>query len=314
MSSFISGEEHDWSDVTPVPQDDGPAPVAAIKYSAAYRELMDIFRAVLASEEYSARTVALTEEILTHNAANYTVWHFRRNAIKALGMDLGKEIDFMDKFAGDNPKNYQIWHHRREIAKMRDDCERELTFTRNVFEIDPKNYHAWAHRQWALKHFNAWENELEFVETLLKKDIRNNSAWNQRWFVVHNLGGSDATLGKDQLQAEIDYCFGTMDTSGVKSNESAWNYLRGLAFEHTITQPVVLKCVQDFVDGNSGCVYALSLLADLHMATASVQSMQEACGIFTLLATLDPVRAKAWDRRATEAEVSLQEARETDME
>jgi protein farnesyltransferase/geranylgeranyltransferase type-1 subunit alpha len=83
MSLFISGEKHDWSDVTPVLQDDGPAPVAAMKYSAAYWELMDLFRTILASEEYSAKTVALTEENLTHNAANYTVWHFRRNAIKA---------------------------------------------------------------------------------------------------------------------------------------------------------------------------------------------------------------------------------------
>ena len=196
MSSFFNGGEYDWGDVTPVPQDDGPSPVAAINYSSIYSELMGYFRAVLVSEEYSARTVALTEEILKHNAANYTVWYFRRNAIKALDMSLSEEIDFMDKFASDNPKNYQIWHHRREIAKLLDDCKRELAFTERVFKVDPKNYHAWAHRQWALKHFNEWDNELTFVEELMEEDIRNNSAWNQRWFVVHNR--SDNTLSVEQ--------------------------------------------------------------------------------------------------------------------
>ena len=312
MSSFFSGETYDWSDVKPVPQDDGPAPVAAIKYSSTYRELMNYFRAILVSEEYSARTVALTEEILTHNAANYTVWHFRRNAIKALDMDLGEEIDFMDRFAGDNPKNYQIWHHRREIARLRDNCERELTFTQNVFEIDPKNYHAWAHRQWALRHFNVWDNELTFVEELMKKDIRNNSAWNQRWFVVHNRGV--AMLSTEQLQAEINFCFGVIDTSGVKSNESVWNYLRGLAFEHPSIQVAVLNQVQEFIEDNSACVYAVSLLADLHMASGTVQDIQEACGLFSLLVSLDPLRAKAWVRRGQEAEASLLEARAGEME
>lgn len=35
---------------------------------------MDIFRAVLVSEEKSERVLELTEEILDINAANYTVW------------------------------------------------------------------------------------------------------------------------------------------------------------------------------------------------------------------------------------------------
>lgn len=35
---------------------------------------MNYFRALLNKAEYSDRGLALTEELLDHNAANYTVW------------------------------------------------------------------------------------------------------------------------------------------------------------------------------------------------------------------------------------------------
>jgi UDP-glucose 6-dehydrogenase len=43
----------------------------------AVTELMDLFRGVVATGEYSDRVLDLTEEILEVNAANYTVWYVR---------------------------------------------------------------------------------------------------------------------------------------------------------------------------------------------------------------------------------------------
>jgi protein farnesyltransferase/geranylgeranyltransferase type-1 subunit alpha len=83
-----------WEDVVPLPQDDGPNPVVAIAYAPEcmckiipfflatlhfqnywkVRAKMDVFRAVLQSEEKSQRVLKLTEDILSANAANYTVW------------------------------------------------------------------------------------------------------------------------------------------------------------------------------------------------------------------------------------------------
>ena len=43
------------SDVTPIPQDDGPSPVCAIAYSSDFTKAMDYFRAILKADERSGK-------------------------------------------------------------------------------------------------------------------------------------------------------------------------------------------------------------------------------------------------------------------
>ncbi|RWW24436.1 hypothetical protein GW17_00011273 [Ensete ventricosum] len=63
----------EWSDVRPVPQDDGPNPVAPIAYRDEFRETMDYFRAVYLADERSRRAIDLTTEVIGMNPGNYTV-------------------------------------------------------------------------------------------------------------------------------------------------------------------------------------------------------------------------------------------------
>ncbi|KAJ1422630.1 hypothetical protein B484DRAFT_332146, partial [Ochromonadaceae sp. CCMP2298] len=214
-----------WADVTPVPQEDGPNPVVKINYSAEFTKLMDIFRAVVLLGEYSERALDLTEELLEQNAANYSVWQYRRQCLQTLCSDLTEELEYMDGFSLGNPKNYQIWHHRRCVVALLRDGRGELAFTRAVFEVDAKNYHAWAHRQWALRTFGLWKGELRFVEQCLEEDVRNNSAWNQRWFCVHS-GPEGPCVSEAVVQREVDFALDSI--ARAAQNESAWNYLRGL--------------------------------------------------------------------------------------
>lgn len=295
MSAFSVSE---WHDVIPIPQDDGPDPVVSIAYSDEFRTLMDYFRAVLRSQEFSPRVLLLTRNLLQHNAANYTVWQYRRDCLKSLAADLNAELDYIDSFAEFNPKNYQVWNHRRSIVESLGNASRELKFTEKVFLIDPKNYHAWGHRQWAVKTFGFWDGEMAFIDSLLDLDIRNNSAWNHRWFIIHNrqrIGSTTQVVSMEECEAEIAFTWKALQT--VKNNESAWNYLRGWAFSHSELQGRIRDLCDTMVATEGGNPLAAALCADLWEIEGSPVGREKASGCFALLINIDPIRAKAWRLR-----------------
>jgi protein farnesyltransferase/geranylgeranyltransferase type-1 subunit alpha len=212
----------EWRDVTPIPQDDGPNPVVRIAYSDRFKDVYDYFRAVLKSCEKSDRVLQLTADALDLNPANYTVWFYRREVLKALGSDIKKEMKYCREMIEEHPKNYQVWQHRRALIEWAQDPGTELRFTEMILSGDQKNYHAWQHRQWVLHTFNLWQKELDFVQDLIAVDIRNNSAWNQRFFVIKNSEG----WTKEVVKREVNFAMDKIKK--VVKNESSWNYLRGV--------------------------------------------------------------------------------------
>lgn len=163
----------EWKDVTPVEQDDGPHPVVQIAYSERCKwnpwskpshqcynfhsfpvnDVYNYFRAVVCKGEKSERALELTENALRLNAANYTVWQYRRDILKDIKADLNQELSYIEGVILGNPKNYQVWHHRRVIVELMNDPGQELELTAKVLALDAKNYHAWQHRQWAIAAF-----------------------------------------------------------------------------------------------------------------------------------------------------------------
>lgn len=117
------------------------------------KEAYDYFRAILKSKEKSERALHLTADCIWLNAANYTVWQYRREILKELGVDLKDELKFIEVMIRCNFKNYQVWHHRRVIVEWMQDSSAELDFTSAILEKDEKNYHAWQYRQWVVSNF-----------------------------------------------------------------------------------------------------------------------------------------------------------------
>lgn len=162
-----------FSDLSPMPQDDGPEPVCVIDYPTSFRLAYDYMRAVWKADELSDRTLRLSALCLKLNPANYTVWQFRRRCLRHLGLDkatIQRDLDMTASLGGTNPKNYQIWFHRRALLECHDSLkddflESELDYNSRVMEEDPKNHHAWSHRQWFIKTISdetVWKNEMEF--------------------------------------------------------------------------------------------------------------------------------------------------------
>ncbi|KAJ1924669.1 hypothetical protein IWQ60_005044 [Tieghemiomyces parasiticus] len=277
----------EWSDVTPIPQDDGPHPVAPIAYTQEYAEAMDYLRAVMKARELSSRALELTEEIVWLNAGHYTAWAYRLDILKHLNVDLYSELDFLSEFAEVNPKTYQLWGNS-------------------------KNFHAWSYRQWVVTQFNQWDSELPYVAQLIDEDVRNNSAWNQRYFVLTR--GSTQDLDRDTLRREIDYCLEKMALA--PNNECPFAYCRGLLKKFgTHDDWLLIRAQLRALGGvaNAGDVaaarsqYAWGLLLDIeeHLIREATEEEDltarraEVRRICELLAKeLDPIRQKYWEYRA----------------
>lgn len=135
-----------------------------MKFFFLVKDVYNYFRAILSKQEKSLRALELTKDALRLNAANYTVWQYRRDIINTLKLDLETELQYSEEVIVDNPKNYQVWHHRRVIVEWLNDPskelklteegpKKELKLTEEVLAMDAKNYHAWQHRQWAIKTY-----------------------------------------------------------------------------------------------------------------------------------------------------------------
>jgi protein farnesyltransferase/geranylgeranyltransferase type-1 subunit alpha len=73
---------------------------------------------VLAKDERSERALQLTEHVISLNAANYTVWVYRRAICESLGRSASDELAWVSALARDNPKNYQVAGKHTRNARL----------------------------------------------------------------------------------------------------------------------------------------------------------------------------------------------------
>ncbi|KAJ3292298.1 CAAX geranylgeranyltransferase alpha subunit [Rhizoclosmatium sp. JEL0117] len=299
--------ENVFSDVLPIPLDEGPNPISPIAYPAEYSQAMDYFRACARANEKSQRVLDLTAAIIELNPAHYTVWKVRQECLIALNADMRQELEYATEVGLEHHKNYQVWHHREVVVTQigYDEAviKKELGYIHAQFKIDSKNYHAWSYRQWLVKYFNYWLEELKEVDGLIELDCRNNSAWNHRYYYFTNRpeGFSD-----DDLKSEIT--FSLAHVRKTPNNESPWNYLRGISKKASPASGIVDSLVNDvknLIQENEFVVHGASFLLDIvesriaQEADESKKSVdsQYAKKLCNDLMKYDIIRLKFWTYR-----------------
>lgn len=294
----------EWEDLTPVVQDDGPQPVVPITYPAEFEGTMNYFRAIMKKGEKTQRALQITEKAIKLNAANYTVWYYRRLCLFSTGSDLEQELNFTAQKAKRSPKNYQLWHHRRLLLdRMGKDGtaqpKKELGHISDILKKDSKNYHAWAYRQWILKRFDLFDEELNFVDSLLDDDRGNNSAWNERYFVISQTTGFTAAIIDREITYAIDYI------NKALNNQSPWNYLYGLTKTQGCNTEHIQKMIhfaEACIQKDAKCSEPYCILVELYseFKPANLKKAQEAAS--KLADELDTIRKQYWNFRIKQLE------------
>ncbi|KAI0472107.1 farnesyltransferase, partial [Xylariaceae sp. FL0804] len=255
----------DWDDVVPIPQIEPEGALAAIAYPEDYAEAMSYLRAVMSADEYSPRCLKLTEHVISMNPAHYTVWLYRFEIVRALGVPVPDELTWLNGVSLEHLKNYQIWHHRQQLIDhyyptLRDDATAvaalgasERRFLTRMLDEDTKNYHVWTYRQYLVRKLGLWDDaELASVEAMLDTDVRNNSAWSHRFFLVfanpaHSTTTTTTTTTTSASSSESrpalaatehdprvplavvdrEAAYARAKIALAPQNQSPWNYLRG---------------------------------------------------------------------------------------
>lgn len=309
----------EWSDVTPILQDDGSNPVVVINYKESYRDAMNYFRAVSLLKEFSPRALELTSYLINVNPSHYTIWGYRQRILKELqDCDLRSELEWLNKIQEEHPKSYQSWHHRMwlvELLKERQlfNIEHELDYVSMAIVDESKNYHVWAYRQWLVKEFDVWEQERVFVEECIKVDVRNNSAWNQRYFLFTrgfhpSLPRQDVRPTSEQMNKEVVYVLGQI--ARAISNESPWMYLRGIleyAYGSITANPFTVSLIglcKDYINSKTVSlhvyIFLLAIFEEQYQQSKLPNLADECKKLCSELETkIDPIRANYWAFRSS---------------
>ncbi|KAJ5908828.1 hypothetical protein N7495_001510 [Penicillium taxi] len=180
-----------------------------------YKSLEHLVSEKVAEREFTADTLKKISELLSRNPEYYTVWNYRRQALRHQFFEAG---------------NSSEENAARSVISL---IKSDLMFLMPLLRSFPKCYWIWNYRLWLLDEarrllpqsdaHKIWQEELVLVGKMLTLDSRNFHGWGYRRLVVDalkQLGTPAEVMG--MTQKEFDYAKKMI--SANLSNFSAWHY------------------------------------------------------------------------------------------
>ncbi|KAJ5102614.1 hypothetical protein N7532_003143 [Penicillium argentinense] len=185
-----------------------------LKQIEEYRSLESFVSKKVTAQDFSAETLKKISDLLSRNPEYYTVWNYRRQALRH---------QFSE--AGDSAENVA-----ELIAELIKD---DLMFLIPLLRSFPKCYWIWNYRLWLLDEARRllplpagrrfWQEELALVGKMLTLDSRNFHGWGYRRLVVETLKQlGTAEEAASMTQQEFEYAKKMIGAN--LSNFSAWHY------------------------------------------------------------------------------------------
>ncbi|GLJ43606.1 hypothetical protein SUGI_0907570 [Cryptomeria japonica] len=150
---------------------------------------------------YSKEALEISASLAEINPEIYTVWNYRKMAVKfllesegdgdAIREILNGELRLVERALKRNFKSYCPWYHRKWVINMGyldSSLDREFQLLDQFLKADGRNFHGWNYRRFvaALKKVPD-EEELNFTTKKINENFSNYSAWHNRSVLLSNL-------------------------------------------------------------------------------------------------------------------------------
>ncbi|KAK9917835.1 hypothetical protein WJX75_008732 [Coccomyxa subellipsoidea] len=166
-----------------------------------------------AARRYDPESMTLSAKLLEQNPEVYTVWNYRREALKdtlqgehgpeAADAAVKTELQLTEVALQKNPKAYSAWHHRRWLVQLGVvSLERELKIVTKLLALDARNFHAWAYRRFlADRACVPAEEEERYSMDCINANFSNFSAWHARTVLLPQIHAAQPTTSLADLLA-----------------------------------------------------------------------------------------------------------------
>jgi len=191
------------------------------------------------AQEYSTETLEQISDLLRRNPEYYTIWNYRRQALRYQFSEAGDGTDSIVQLIRDDlmflipllksfPKCYWIWNYRLwlldEARRLlpspvaRRFWQEELALVGKMLTLDSRNFHGWAYRRvvvGTLKQLGSEEEsremnrqEFDYAKKMIGANLSNFSAWHYRTKLILRLL-EEQSASDEERQAMLDdgLCF-----------------------------------------------------------------------------------------------------------